>query len=88
MAFDNVRNYYEELVFNAVSAALAERDLPDDDDFAEDVACVTLNNLQPRYVHHNIYLAFYLSSEERRKIDEKIKETVQEAMAFVDTHRR
>ena len=38
-----ISNYYEQLVMNRIADALAGSDLAFDPDYAEDVACVALN---------------------------------------------
>ena len=88
MNFTNVQNYQEQLVFTEVAKALASAGRENEEELAEDVACVALNNLPPRYVHHNVYLAFYLSTEDREKMLAEVKEAVREAILVVDIHKR
>jgi len=88
MPFENVFNYYEKLVQEEIRRLLSEREeeLPDTD-FIEDVACVALNHLPPRYVRHHVDLIFYMNSEERNEISQRVQHEVAEALAFVSAHR-
>ena len=88
MAFDSVHNYYETLVFKEINNSVKKQKLKVDDDFLEDVACVALNHLPARYVRHHVDLAFYLTADEHKLINESVKNAVAEAITFVDKHRR
>ncbi len=82
---DNVHNYYEHLVLEEIAAQLTQR--RESADFIADVACVALNHLPPRYIRHNVDMAFYLSPNESREIEEKVTAAVQQALTFVDQRR-
>ena len=88
MAFDSVHNYFEHLVINEINNSVKKRKMKADEDFLEDVACVALNRLPARYVRHHVDLAFYLTADEHRQIEESVKKAVAEAISFVDEHRR
>lgn len=88
MALDSLHNYYETLVFNEITRNLKKQKLKVNDDFIEDVACVALNRLPARYVRHHVDLAFYLTADEHKLIDESVKNAVADAINFVDKHRR
>lgn len=88
MAFDSVHNYYENLVFKEINNSVKKQKLKVNDDFLEDVACVALNRLPSRYVRHHVDLAFYLTADEHKLINESVKNAVAEAITFVDKHRR
>jgi Late competence development protein ComFB len=80
--FESLRNYYERQVFESVldHAAtyplLSEAQLPD-------VACVALNRLPPRYIRHEVDLAFYLTEKERLDNERLVEEAVRFAFEFV-----
>lgn len=88
MALDSLHNHYETLVFNEITRNLKKQKLKVNEDFIEDVACVALNRLPARYVRHHVDLAFYLTADEHKSIDESVKNAVADAITFVDKHRR
>lgn len=84
MSYSNIHNYYEKLVFSEITRNDA---VQADENFIEDVACVALNHLPARYVRHDIDMAFYLTSDERRNIQADVEKAVRDAIKFVNTHR-
>lgn len=80
--FEQVHNYYERLVFEAV-AGLSESYADYDSDNLADVACVALNRLPARYVRHDVDMMFYLTEKERQGIEESLHEALTFAFAFV-----
>lgn len=80
--FEQVHNYYERLVFEAV-AGLAESYADYSADNLADVACVALNRLPARYVRHDVDMMFYLTEKERLGIEETLHEALLFAFAFV-----
>ena len=58
-----------------------------DESAIEDIACVALNHLPPRYVRHDVDLIFYMSSEERITMTSAVKEAVTDAMKLVAEHK-
>lgn len=58
MAFDNIHNYFEKLVFDVIQDKLANAELDNDEDYLGDIACVALNQLPSRYVRHNVDMVF------------------------------
>jgi len=80
--FESLRNYYERQVFEAVLMhaptypLLKEEQLPD-------VACVALNRLPPRYIRHEVDLAFYLTEKERTENERLVEDSVRYAFEFV-----
>jgi len=87
MNFESVHNYYERLVYEQIAERLVERHGIRDPDFLEDVACVALNRLPPRYVRHDVDMIFYLTSDERAEMEEAITEAVDFARSFVQQRR-
>ena len=83
MAFDMLHNYYERRVFEQLKHEINAKQLTLDSDTLEDIACVALNRLPARYIRHDIDLAFYLTSEERDKLENSVREAVKYATNFV-----
>ncbi len=81
--FDAISNYYEPMVIERLQELVAGRPEEADDDFLEDVACVALNHLPARYVRFRVDAAFYLTTEERMKMDIQVEEAVTDAYRFV-----
>ena len=84
MDFSSVHNIHESAVFEAVSLAaprfpvvVASADL------LADVACVALNRVSPRYIRHDVDLAFFLTERERAENERAINEAVDYAFSFV-----
>jgi hypothetical protein len=48
-----------------------------------DVACVALNRLAPRYIRHEVDMAFYLSERERDDTQRADNDAVKFAFEFV-----
>ena len=87
MAFDNINNYFEKLVFEVIQEKLNKNELDDDEDFLGDIACVALNQLPARYVRHNVDMVFYMTSEEREQNQNIVEDAVDMAIDYVDKHR-
>jgi hypothetical protein len=80
--FESLRNYYERQVFEAVLDHAATYPLLSEDQLP-DVACVALNRLPPRYIRHEVDLAFYLTEKERLENERLVDESVRYAFEFV-----
>lgn len=80
--FTSIHNFYERAVFETV---LAEQPSYPGVPRAlqPDVACVALNRLPPRYIRHEVDLAFYLSDKERAESEMLVVQAVQYAFEFV-----
>lgn len=86
MAFDNIHNYFEKLVFDIIQDKL-NKNVLDNDDFLGDVACVALNQLPSRYVRHNVDMIFYMTIEEREQNQVVAEDAVDMAIDYVNKHR-
>lgn len=80
-AVDTIHNYYERMVLEETQRLLADQ--PTTAELLADIACVALNNLPPRYIRHDVDMAFYLSPRERIEMEDKVSAAVQEAIVFV-----
>jgi len=86
--FDSIENYYQRLVFQTILAELSESALAKQPGALEDVACLALNQLPPRYIRHAVDTAFFLSIIEQQEMIQTVKEAVQRAARFVADHPR
>ncbi len=87
MAFDNITNYFEKLVFDSLQKLIADGQLENDEDFLGDIACVALNQLPSRYVRHNVDMVFYMTLEEREQNQVIVDDAVITAIDYVQKHR-
>ena len=87
MAFDNINNYFEKLVFDVIQDKLSNNKLDNDEDFLGDIACVALNQLPSRYVRHNVDMVFYMTTEEREQNQVVVEDAVEMAIDYVQKHR-
>lgn len=79
--FDSIHNYYEQLVFEKLKQKVSLGVLTDE--YITDIACVALNHLPPRYIRHDVDMAFYLSPNEYEEIDQKVANAIEYAVSFV-----
>lgn len=77
MSFDTVHNYYERLVYNEIKTHYQDKGL--DEHQLEDMACIALNRLPPRYIRFDIDMSFYMSTDEHIKIQNKVAKAVRKA---------
>jgi Late competence development protein ComFB len=80
--FESLRNYYERQVFEQVLLQSSRFPLMEEDHLP-DVACVALNRLPPRYIRHEVDLAFYLTEKERQDNERLVIDSVSYAFEFV-----
>ena len=80
--FQSLRNHHEHQVVDTVISLapqyplVAEEQLPD-------VACVALNRLAPRYIRHQVDLAFHMTEKERTESEQLLIDSVKYAFEFV-----
>ena len=87
MAFDNIHNYYEHLVLQRLNDMMQADFIEKDPNFLEDVACVALNHLPPRYIRHEVDMIFYLSPVEREEMEQKVLTAIEDAISFIKENR-
>jgi hypothetical protein len=80
--FTSLHNYYEKQVVDQVTH-LARKYPMLSEDHHPDVACVALNRLPPRYIRHQVDLAFHMTDQERKDSEKLIKSAVHFAFEFV-----
>ena len=84
MDIASIHNYYERAVFNELMGqAQAFPHLQGNDDVLADMACVALNRLPPRYIRHDVDLAFFQTERERTEGERAVVEAVEFAISFV-----
>ena len=84
MDITSIHNYYERAVFAAVQEQVQHfPHLAGNDDVLADIACVALNRLPPRYIRHEVDLAFFQTERERTESERSVAESVEFAYGFV-----
>lgn len=84
--FAGIKNFAEQLVFARMQETLIAQGI-NDEDFLEDVACLALNQLPPRYIRFSVDLVVNLDQDERNQLEEDAADAVRKAVDIV-THRR
>lgn len=83
MNFDAINNFYEHLVFEAISREIDDNNHKFSQDEIEDIACVALNALPSRYVRHTVDTVYFQSDEERINMGNNVKQAVRDAIEKV-----
>lgn len=81
-----IENYYERLVIDRIREIFTERGEELDPNYFDDLACVALNYLPPRYVRYSIDLASHMSDEEQASMTQEVQNAV--TFAIETTQRR
>lgn len=83
MLFQNVQNYYEKLVLEA----LAERGFMSgyEQGYVEDIACVALNNLPTQYIRFEVDMGFFLSGEDHVMMRKQVNDALDDAIHFINS---
>ena len=85
--FENIENYYEQLVAHRIMDAVKQGEVSDgNENLLEDIACVALNQLPARYVRHRVDLVFYMPMNERVEVTEAVDKAVKTAIEYVMEH--
>lgn len=84
MATDNVHNYYETKLKGILGSE--PRLTGKNQDYIEDVICLTLNQLPAFYVRFDVDTAAYMSEEEIIRVQERLKLALDEAIKQVDAY--
>ena len=85
---DTISNFYEHLVTDHINRKCKARDLKLDAGAKQDIACLALNQLPPRYVRHRIDAIFFIPDDERTQIDSNIDKAVSKAIDKVSSNPR
>ena len=79
MLLENVRNYTEERVIDYVINIFAPDSGVSDRKYLEDVACIALNQLKPKYYRDSISLHYFTSTKEELELRKNIEDAVKMA---------
>jgi len=79
---DNIQNYYETLVIEALAKEVEGKNV--NEDVLTDVLCIAINHLPPRYIRHEVDMAYYTSPTERDELSEKAVKAVKDAFIFIN----
>lgn len=85
MTSSNIHNYYEKLVLDHILDVTGTKGI---NAYVEDVACIALNQITPRYVRFDIDMAFYLSPAERKSIGMQVDKAVSYALKYLNLKQR
>jgi competence protein ComFB len=88
MSFENIHNYYEVMVLERLNDMINADFIDNDPVFLEDVACVALNQLPAKYVKYDVDMVFYLTPDEKERIDYDVHRAVTAAVEYVTQHRQ
>jgi hypothetical protein len=86
VGLDTIHNYYERLVLEKLMTMYTAGDMPAE--LIADIACVALNRLPPRYIRHDVDMAFYLSPHEYEEIESKVQAAINAGISFVEQRGR
>lgn len=78
---NNIHNYYEHLVLDYINIHFEEEC---SDNFIADLICLTLNRLPPRYIRHEVDMAFYLPQSERMDMEFQVAKALKDSLAFLE----
>lgn len=81
--FGSLENYYQRLVVQRLMQEYGETEIAATPGALEDIACLALNQLPPRYVRHSIDTAFYLGVEEQQEMVRAVELAVERAYEYV-----
>jgi len=85
MHFNTVQNHYEKLVYERVATLVGRKTV--DNNYLEDVACVALNHLPPRYIRYEVDMFFYLSPVEREEMITKVENAIKNAVIYIQKNK-
>lgn len=77
MPMDSVHNYFERLVINEINEHYSDKF--DNYDVLADMACIALNRIPAKYIRYDIDMTFYMSTDDRIKVEKTVKKAVKKA---------
>jgi hypothetical protein len=81
----DIHNYYEQLVLEKLNA-MGYDELNKSGDYLADLTCLVLNQLPPRYIRHEVDMAFYMSGSERQQMEMNVVQAIRSATEYLDAH--
>lgn len=79
----SIENYYERLVIECIRETFQGTEQMTDTDYLDDLACVTLNELPPRYVRYSVDLASHLSDDAHQAMRQETAEALKQAIETI-----
>ncbi|NEX20112.1 late competence development ComFB family protein [Thiorhodococcus mannitoliphagus] len=76
----SIANIYERLVMECIREILEDGALAADQDYADDLACIALNSLPPKYVRHAVDFAAHLDDESHKTLRIEAADAVGKAL--------
>jgi len=86
MQIDGIYNYFELLVNDEIKRMLNTQNTSYTTDDIQDIACLALNNLPPKYIRHIVDTAYYLASKERTEMNRLVVDQVKNAFEYLKQH--
>jgi len=79
----DIHNYYEHLVAEYIT----EHNFSDkyEQEFCSDVCCLALTKLPSKYIRHDVDMAFFLSSSDRKTMVDEVAAAMTSALTFLFT---
>jgi len=86
MGQDTAINFYENLVISHLAEEAAPKAEITDKNLLEDITCLALNMLPPRYIRHSVDMAFFLSDDEHEQMKTAVCQAVDSAIQIAVTN--
>jgi Late competence development protein ComFB len=84
--FETVHNFHEQSVFREVMDQVsAFPSFAGNDELLADVACLALNRLPAKYIRNQVDLQFFMSNDDRAKLDAAVRGAVEFAFRFMQS---
>lgn len=81
----DIHNYYEQLVLEKLNS-MGYEERNKSVDYLADLTCLILNQLPPRYIRHEVDMAFYMSGSERQQMEMNVVQAIRSATEYLDAH--
>lgn len=79
---DDVHNYYEHLVLERIGELGLQN--TKDANYLADLCCLALNQVPPRYIRFEVDMAFFLSSNDRTKMQKEVAEAIDKSIQILE----
>lgn len=81
---EDIHNFYEHVVLEKLESL--DIFMTKTDDYISDLMCLVLNQLPPRYIRHQVDMAFYLTASDRQQMDMSVLQAINLASQYLDSH--
>jgi|SRR5579883_2441617 len=82
--FESVNNHQESRVYECIRSLAPRYPTVCDQDLLADVACLALNQLEPRYVRHTIDMHFFEAEDVRLQHERAVQSAVHAAFRLIE----